>query len=279
MHWLVKQEKVFLGDFRSDFSKVWALQQLGILELIESKNVWSDESPELLELVKRGKDKKVASALGMGVGQSTPTAYLRRVCRLIGVKLKHDRKRKNKKQITLVSIYQPALHDPDRLVILECIDRRLQKYVTGEIPVMDWGLTPTQPNCHTPVMATVAENETAPKTPVNQPQTQIEQELQPVQVFPDMYNKHSKTCTANEETITPQLAQKEELTIEEELEVEDCLSILNPVDNEELLHDREFHLSMMAELKGLSQRIKCAFWSRLPNWRRLQLKQWQMGNA
>ena len=278
-NWLVKQEKVFLGDFRSDFSKVWALQQLGILELVESKNVWSDDSPELIKLVELGRNKRIASALGMGVGQSTPTAYLRRVLRLIGIKLKSGRKRKNGKQIGCYSIHQPSLHDPDRLVILECIDRRLQKYVTGEIPVMDWGLEPKTTNCHTPSTEKVVETGGASYTPLNQHQEPSEQKLQPVQVFHDMYNKNSKTCTANEETITPELAQKEELTIEEELEVEDCLSILNPVDNEELLHDREFHLSMMAELAGLSQRIKKAFWSRLPNWRRLQLKQWSCGYA
>jgi hypothetical protein len=76
---------------------------------------------------------------------------------------------------------------------------------------------------------------------------------------------------------TPEV--EETYTEDEQLEVEDCLSIIHPVGNEELLHDREFHLSMMAALKGLSQRIKCAVWSRLPNWRRLQLKQWQSGYA
>ncbi|HEY9812065.1 MAG TPA: hypothetical protein V6D31_00800, partial [Candidatus Sericytochromatia bacterium] len=85
------------------------------------------------------------------------------------------------------------------------------------------------------------------------------------------------TNTANHVANNCQLSHTEELTQDEELEVEGYLSILNPSDNPELLHDKEFNVSMMAGLKDLSQRIKKAFWSRLPDWRRQQLKQWQMG--
>ncbi|MGB3205311.1 MAG: plasmid replication protein, CyRepA1 family [Crinalium sp.] len=271
-NWLVKQEKVFLGDIKSDFSKVWALQQLGILELIESKNVWSDDSPELLALVERGKNKKVVSALGMGVGQSTPTAYLRRVLRLIGVKLKHDRKRKNKKQITLVSIYQPALHDPDRLVILECIDRRLQKYVTGEIPVMDWGLTPTQPNCHTDTLSSSAETLESAETPLNQPQTQSEHDIESVQVFPDVYNKNSKTCTPTNDpmntptgTFTP-ITELPKPTRQEE--IEDVVSLL------EFCECPVTTLVMLECMTEVPSDLVTDVWAEVPSEKISQMQQW-----
>jgi hypothetical protein len=270
------EEKVFLGDIRSEFSKVWALQQLGILELIESRGTWTNDSLELLELLEQGKNKRIASALGVGVGQSTPVSYLRRVLSLVGVKLKVSRKRESDGQISYYSIDTLSLCDPDRLVILSCVERRLQKYVTGDVPVIEWKIELKTANCHTPSTETVAETEAVAEMPLNQPQQQTDKSLQPVQVSAIFSKNKSKTCTASSESILDPTGTFTSEEIPEE-ELQDAVGLLMNCSDPEMF--KVIIGVIQATAKQLASGFKQRVWATLPQWKRSELVKWKAESA
>ena len=46
---------------------------------------------------------------------------------------------------------------------------------------------------------------------------------------------------------------------------------------QELWHDKDYAKDVMSAFVNLGQRLKKAFWTALPSWRREQLQRWQMG--
>ncbi len=221
-------------------------EKLGLMPLLEQLlqgKVFANEDLEQLGEMVRTHYKQVNEVLKLGVAPNSKKwsniRIFNKLVRQLAIPAKYERSGKENKGTTQLDDEKWGLVAP----IIERREARRQQQLKEQVPIVDEGQFKTGDiGRYIYKQSPMSPNPMSPQ-PIPTPEV--------------------------EETYTE----------DEQLEVEDCLSILNPVDNEELLHDREFHLSMMAALKGLSQRIRCAVWSRLPNWRRLQLKQWQNGYA
>jgi hypothetical protein len=138
--WLLKKDKTFLGDIRSRHIKVKVLLEIGILDFLNLEREWSDRTPEVLELREKCSCKRVATAIGVSVGNSEPIRFLARLLRQLGIKLQQRRRRVDGEILTIYQIDPKSWNDPDRTAVLGCLDTRWQKYQDGSVPVPDFGV-------------------------------------------------------------------------------------------------------------------------------------------
>jgi hypothetical protein len=87
-------KREFIGDFSDRWLKIKALRVLGWRKFMEPGKIWTQESPEVLELLKRCKKKSVAKLLGHP-GKTKPIAWLNRLLKILGYKLIAKRKNQN----------------------------------------------------------------------------------------------------------------------------------------------------------------------------------------
>jgi hypothetical protein len=85
-------KREFIGDFSDRWLKIKALRILGLEKFMEPGKIWTQESPEVLELLKRCKSKSVAKLLGHP-GDTKPIAWLNRLLKILGCKLIGKRKK------------------------------------------------------------------------------------------------------------------------------------------------------------------------------------------
>jgi hypothetical protein len=87
-------KREFIGDFSDRWLKIKALRILGLEKFMEPGKIWTQESPEVLELLKRCKNKSVTKLLGHP-GKTKPIAWLNRLLKILGCKLIAKRKKEN----------------------------------------------------------------------------------------------------------------------------------------------------------------------------------------
>ena len=85
-------KREFIGDFSDRWLKIKALRVLGLEKFMEPGKIWTQESPEVLELLKRCKNKSVGKLLGHP-GKTKPIAWLNRLLKILGCKLIAKRKK------------------------------------------------------------------------------------------------------------------------------------------------------------------------------------------
>jgi len=83
-----------MGDFSDRWLKIKALRVLDLDKFIEPGKIWTQESPEVLELLKRCKNKSIAKLLKYP-GDTKPIAWLNRLLKILGYQLKGKRKKEN----------------------------------------------------------------------------------------------------------------------------------------------------------------------------------------
>ena len=85
-HRLSAGKREFLGDFSTRWLKIKMLKALGLEKFFEPGKVWTQESPEVIELLERCKKKVIANLLGHP-GKMKPIQWLNKLLQLIGRKL------------------------------------------------------------------------------------------------------------------------------------------------------------------------------------------------
>ncbi|MEG4109884.1 plasmid replication protein, CyRepA1 family, partial [Microcoleus sp. S13_C5] len=85
-HRLSAGKREFLGDFSTRWLKIKALKALGLEKFLEPGKVWTQESPEVLELLELCKKKAIANLFGHP-GKMKPLQWLNKLLQLIGRKL------------------------------------------------------------------------------------------------------------------------------------------------------------------------------------------------
>ena len=76
----------FIGDFSTRWLKIKALRVLGLEKFMEPGKSWSQDSPEVVEILKQCKKKAIAKLLGHP-GKMKPMHWLNYLLKLIGCKL------------------------------------------------------------------------------------------------------------------------------------------------------------------------------------------------
>jgi hypothetical protein len=85
---IADDRREFLGDFSTRWLKIKALRVLGLEKFMEPGKIWTQESPEVLEIWERCKKKAIAKLLGHP-GNMKPMQWLNNLLKLIGCKLIH----------------------------------------------------------------------------------------------------------------------------------------------------------------------------------------------
>lgn len=131
----------FLPDIRSRHQIITALSELGVNTFLDPARTWYNSSPELLEIVRRGKRKKIRTALGFSPGVD-PIKYLKRVFGLIGFELAlKNQKRLNGSEnpTRFYGIDQVKVNDPIRLAVSEAVKLRYSdESARAEFRVSKW---------------------------------------------------------------------------------------------------------------------------------------------
>jgi hypothetical protein len=83
---LSADRREFVGDFSTRWLKIKALRVLGLEKFMDPRKVWSQDSPEVLEIWERCKKKAIAKLLGHP-GNMKPMQWLNYLLKLIGCKL------------------------------------------------------------------------------------------------------------------------------------------------------------------------------------------------
>jgi hypothetical protein len=137
-HRIAQKERTFIGNIRSRMARVRALGEIGLEKFLDSEKEWMEKSPELVELVERCRDAKIAVALGKHPGQQSNIRFLGSLLKTIGLKHKGQKVKSEDGGYRVYRLDRDILSDPDRRNALLCLDRRWENYVLKEVEVLDW---------------------------------------------------------------------------------------------------------------------------------------------
>jgi hypothetical protein len=93
-HKLSVARREFIGDFSTQWLKIKALRVLGLEKFMEPGKVWTQDSPEVVEILKQCKKKAIANLLGHP-GKMKAMQWLNQLLSLIGCKLICRRTKRN----------------------------------------------------------------------------------------------------------------------------------------------------------------------------------------
>lgn len=131
LHWLARRFGRFIGDFRSRFSRIHALRELKFEFFLNPQSKWSDDSPEVVKFVKLA--KKHSIALGKYQGKQSNTRFIGRILsEMFGLKQMECGKEGDKR---IYCLNPELLHDPVRIQILACVEKRL---IEKPVKELDW---------------------------------------------------------------------------------------------------------------------------------------------
>jgi hypothetical protein len=161
-----QREFFYLGAARkSNHSTIWALQQLDIIRFYEG--AWYKDSPEVKDLIEKGKNPDIALALGFMPGTETANGkerveYLRQVLDLVGVKLGKGQKRTvGNQRVRVYSVDKEAWNDPIRLAVIGSVGKKFSDWFESDKSKVTW-FEPTSEN--SPEMTSNPELETVSAT-------------------------------------------------------------------------------------------------------------------
>jgi hypothetical protein len=112
-----------LGRFHSPYATCEALEALGIRKLMEGDLELTNDSPEVKEIVRRGRDKKISDTLGKYPGKDG-VKYVNSVLSIIGLGLKKGKKKVQGKTIRFYKFDRELASDLDRINALKCLENR-----------------------------------------------------------------------------------------------------------------------------------------------------------
>ncbi len=128
---------IFLPDIRNYSVMVDEIEQLGLFELIDLENPkeLSKDDPRVILFMEKAYFRRhtIYNALGLTVTEKTdPIKFIERLLERIGLGLILSRTEKEgEKKTRYYSLNTDALNDPDRLAVLEALDRRFLGEVQG----------------------------------------------------------------------------------------------------------------------------------------------------
>lgn len=206
-HWMAKKLSTFIGNYKSRWSKIHALYQIGLPEFLDSGDEWTDDSPELVALVERAKQH--TNALGCHPGSQSNIRFLGKLLAVLGLKLKS---RKIGKETRCYHINVDVVNDPVRLQVLACIERKFLETRTENLTQADWEN---------------AKNEAHGILPTDETQIQSEQGLQvETRTPPNVYRNEGVRVSRNLALESQGDGEVLETAVVQKLELEELIEAL-----------------------------------------------------
>ncbi len=137
-HRIAQKERTFIGNIRSRMARVRALRASGFEKFLDPEKTWMENSPELVELIEKCRDEKIAAALGRHPGQQSNIRFLGSLLKMLGLKLKGQKVKSVDGDYRIYRLDRDILSDPDRINALQCLDRRWENYLTKDVEILNW---------------------------------------------------------------------------------------------------------------------------------------------
>jgi hypothetical protein len=137
-HRIAQKERTFIGNVRSRMARVRALREIEFEQFLDPEKTWLEDSPELVQLVERCRDEKIAAALGRHPGQQSNIRFLGSLLKMVGLKHKGQKVKSEDGDYRIYRLDRDTLSDPDRRNALQCLDRRWENYLKKEIEILNW---------------------------------------------------------------------------------------------------------------------------------------------
>jgi hypothetical protein len=185
-HRIAQRERTFIGGIRSRMARVRALRAINFEKFLNPEKVWTEESPELVQLIEQCKDEKIAAALGRHPGQQARIRFLGSLLKMLGLKLKGQKVKSEDGDYRIYRLDRDTLSDPDRRNALQCLDRRWENYLTKEVEILNWdSLLNSQES--TAIDNHTCQQEGGYSQEAKSAQTQMQQALEAVPRTPSEY--------------------------------------------------------------------------------------------
>ena len=138
----IEYEHISLWKIKTRLATISALRELGIYELLDNPDKeYTNASPEILAIWEKAHKIKYRQILGRNRGQQ-PIRYVGSLLKMIGCSWQSKQVRVGKEEsIRIYRLDRKLLEEDDRLVVLNCINRKYQKYLTDEVEHLDWSIT------------------------------------------------------------------------------------------------------------------------------------------
>ena len=126
---LIDGSSFFLSDIKSDYAKLQALDSLRLLEIIDNQQALTVNSEIVQAIYKRCKRKRMQTALGRAPGKK-PMELIGRLMAGVGVtsRVKMSRRDERGDRYRQYTYIAPE-KDETLAALLECLERRFEKYV------------------------------------------------------------------------------------------------------------------------------------------------------
>lgn len=136
----IEYEQVSLWKIKTRLATISALRELGIHQLLNHPDhQYTSESTEILAIWKKAHKTKYRQILGRNPG-SQPIRYVGGLLKMVGLGWQSQQVRVGSESMRIYQLDRKLLEDNDRLVVNECIGRKYQKYLSGEVEHLDWSL-------------------------------------------------------------------------------------------------------------------------------------------
>lgn len=137
----IEHEQVSLWRIKTRLATISALRELGVHELLNNPDCeYTNKSPEILAIWKKAHQTKYRQILGRSPGKH-PIRYVGSLLRMLGHSWQSKQVRVGEESMRIYQLNRQLVEDDDREVILQCIGRKYQKYLSGEVEHLDWSLT------------------------------------------------------------------------------------------------------------------------------------------
>jgi len=133
LHYLARCEKTFIGNIKSRFLKIKAYLNLEIRRFFNLDATWSNDSPEIQELLEKCKAPAIAKIFGHP-GKMQGVQNLTRLLKPLGIFLKSFRPHEGARKYKIDS---EQFFNPARGAVLKAIALRYEKAKLKELP-LDW---------------------------------------------------------------------------------------------------------------------------------------------
>lgn len=174
-------KRVFLGDFDSRWLRGRLLASLNIKQFLEPGKVWTNNSPEVLAIVKTCSKKAIAAELGHP-GKTPGIRFINKLLGMIGVQLISKAIKRDGKTVREYS-YDPEKSRPenwDRLAIFVS-QRQLKKIADAKeaemLAAMVFDLVADDPENDTNIGVSATSPEVEPVAQIVSPEPVVEQAL------------------------------------------------------------------------------------------------------
>lgn len=136
---LLRGGQVDIAHHRSRYLKIKAMREVGLLQFLEPGFTWHRDSPAVEDFYQRCKaSRQRQTHLGLSVGKLEPVDYLGRLLKKLGLSTAMDWLITENGRVRVYRVDPEALHDADKLAIMQALDTRYRSFLEGTNETIDW---------------------------------------------------------------------------------------------------------------------------------------------